>query len=98
MGDLWVVESSVQRIEQFGIIQEHGRLVLFGGDGVVDIRKADALGELTPKLKNPIRQMRRMGMVSCTDLGTVNCSLSCLNVFCRVLINLSGPPSYSNAP
>ena len=47
--------ASVQRIEQFGIIQEHRRLVLFGGDGVVDVRKTDALGELAPKLKNPIR-------------------------------------------
>ena len=47
--------AGVQRIEQFGVIQEHRRLVLFGGDSVVDIRKADALGELAPKLKNPIR-------------------------------------------
>ena len=47
--------AGVQRIEQFGIIQEHRRLVLFGGDSVVDIRKADALGELALKLKNPIR-------------------------------------------
>ena len=28
--------AGVQRIEQFGVIQEHRRLVLFGGDGVVD--------------------------------------------------------------
>ena len=35
--------AGVQRIEQFGVVQEHRRLVLFGGDGVVDIRKADAL-------------------------------------------------------
>jgi len=47
--------AGVQRVEQFGVIQEHRRLVLFGGDGVVDIRKADALGELAPKLKDPIR-------------------------------------------
>ena len=80
--------AGVQRIEQFGVIKEHRRLVLFGGDGVVDIRKADALGELAPKLKKTSGQMLRMGMVSCTDLGTVNCSLSCLSVFCSVLINL----------
>ena len=47
--------AGVQRVEQFGVIQEHRRLVLFGGDGVVDVRKTDALGELAPKLKNPIR-------------------------------------------
>ena len=33
-------------------------------------------------------QMRRMGMMSCTDFGTVNLSLSCFSVFCRVLIKL----------
>ncbi len=82
--------AGVQRIEQFGVVQEYRRLVLFGSDGVVDIRKADALGELAPKLKEPSGQMQRMGMVSCTDLGAVNCSLSCLIVFCSVLINLQG--------
>ena len=29
--------AGVQRIEQFGIVQEHRRLILFGGDGVVDV-------------------------------------------------------------
>ena len=82
--------AGVQRIEQFRIVQKHRRLILFGGDGIVDVRKPDALGELAPKLKNPSCQMRRMGMVSCTDLGTVNFSLSCLSVFCRVLIKFQG--------
>ena len=46
--------AGVQRIEQFRIVQKHRRLILFGGDGIVDVRKPDALGELAPKLKNPI--------------------------------------------
>ena len=47
--------AGVQGIEQLGVAQEHGGLVLLGGDGIVDIREPDAFGILRAKLKNPIR-------------------------------------------
>ena len=33
--------AGVQGIEQFRVAQEHGGLVLFGSNGVIDVRKAD---------------------------------------------------------
>ena len=47
--------TGVQGVEQFGITQEHGRFVLFGRDGIVDVGETDGFGELAPELKNPIR-------------------------------------------
>ncbi|MPM58750.1 hypothetical protein SDC9_105583 [bioreactor metagenome] len=47
--------AAVQRIEDFGICQKHCFLVLFRGDGVVDVGKAKAFGVLAPDEKNPIR-------------------------------------------
>ena len=46
---------SIQRVEQLGVVQEHGRLVLFGCDGVVDVAEPQGLGEFVSELKNPIR-------------------------------------------
>ena len=48
-------EAGVQGIEQLGVAQEHGGLVLLGGDGIVDIREADGFGIFGAELKNPIR-------------------------------------------
>ena len=45
----------VQGVEQLRPPQEHGRLVLLGGDGVVDVGKADGLGIGAAKTKDPIR-------------------------------------------
>ena len=59
--DLPVVDGNlgagpgVQGIEQLRIIQEHGGLVVFPGDAVIDIGKGKGFGEPAPHLKNPIR-------------------------------------------
>ena len=45
----------IQRVEQLGVVQEHGRLVLFVCDGVVDVAEPQGLGEFASELKNPIR-------------------------------------------
>ena len=45
----------VQRVEQLGVVQEHGRLVLFGCDGVVNVAEPQGLREFASELKNPIR-------------------------------------------
>ena len=47
--------AGVQGIEQFRVAQEHGDLVLFGSDGVIDVGKADGFREFPAKLKKPIR-------------------------------------------
>ena len=47
--------AGVQGVEQFRVIQKHRRLVLLGGDGIVDVGKADGFGILAAKLKDPIR-------------------------------------------
>ena len=47
--------AGVQGIEQLGVAQEHGGLVLLGGDGIVDIRETDGFGIFRAELKNPIR-------------------------------------------
>ena len=47
--------AGVQRVQQFGVAQEHGGLVLFGRDGVIDVGEADGFGEFGPILKNPVR-------------------------------------------
>ena len=47
--------AGIQGVEQLGIAQEHGGLVLLGGDGIVDIREPDSFGVFRAELKDPIR-------------------------------------------
>ena len=48
--------AAVQRVQQFAVAKEHGGLVLFGRDGIVDVRKAQRSGIFRAELKNPIRE------------------------------------------
>lgn len=48
--------AAVQRVQQFAVAKEHGGLVLFGRDGIVDVRKAQRSGIFRSELKNPIRE------------------------------------------
>ena len=47
--------AGVQCVEQFGIVQEHGRFVFLAGDLVVDVGERERLGELRPHLKDSVR-------------------------------------------
>ena len=47
--------AGVQCVEQFGIVQEHSRLVFLAGDLVVDVGERERLGELSPHLEDPVR-------------------------------------------
>ena len=46
--------AGVQGIQQFGVAQKHGGLVLLRGNRIVDVAEPDGFRELAPKLKNPI--------------------------------------------
>ena len=48
--------AAVQRIEQFAVAEEHRGFVLFRGNGIVDVRKAQRSGIFRAELKNPIRE------------------------------------------
>ena len=48
--------AAVQSVQQFAVAKEHRSLVLFGRDGIVDVRKAQRSGILRAELKNPIRE------------------------------------------
>ena len=48
--------AAVQRIEKLAVAEEHGGLVLFGRDGIVDVRKAQRPRVFRTELKNPIRE------------------------------------------
>ena len=53
--------AGVQRVQKFAVAQEHGGLVLFGRDGVIDVGEADGFGEFIPVLKNPVRKQTADG-------------------------------------
>ena len=48
--------AAVQSVQQFTVAEKHGSLVLFGRDGIVDVRKAQRSGIFRTELKNPIRK------------------------------------------
>ena len=48
--------AAVQCVQQFAVTKEHRSLVLFGRDGIVDVRKAQRSGIFRAELKNPIRE------------------------------------------
>ena len=48
--------AAVQSVQQFAVTEEHRSLVLFGRDGIVDVRKAQRSGIFRAELKNPIRE------------------------------------------
>ena len=48
--------AAVQRVQQLTVSEKHGSLVLFRGDSIVDIRKAQRSGIFRSELKNPIRE------------------------------------------
>ena len=45
----------VQGIQQIRIAEEHGGFVLLAGNGIVDVREANGLGELGALLKDAVR-------------------------------------------
>lgn len=47
--------AGIESVQQFRVIKEHGRFVLFTGDGVVDVGKRPCFGILVADLENPIR-------------------------------------------
>ena len=48
--------AAVQSIQQLAVTEEHRRFILFGRDGIVDVRKAQRSGIFRAELKNPIRE------------------------------------------
>ena len=48
--------AAVQSVQQFAVAEEHRGFVLFRGNGIVDVRKAQRSGILRAELKNPIRE------------------------------------------
>ena len=48
--------AGVEGVEQFRVIEEHGRFVLFAGDGVVDVGERPCFGILVADLENSIRK------------------------------------------
>ena len=48
--------AAVQSVQQFAVAEKHRSLVLFGSDGIVDVRKAQRSGIFRAELKNPIRE------------------------------------------
>ena len=48
--------AGVEGVEQFRVVKEHGRFVLFAGDGVVDVGERPCFGILVADLENPIRK------------------------------------------
>ena len=48
--------AAVQSVQQFTVAEEHRRFVLFRGNGIVDVRKAQRSGIFRAELKNPIRE------------------------------------------
>ena len=48
--------AAVQCVQQFAVAEKHRGFVLFGRDGIVDVRKAQRSGILRAELKNPIRE------------------------------------------
>ena len=48
--------AAVQSVQQFAVTKEHRSFVLFGRDGIVDVRKAQRSGIFRAELKNPIRE------------------------------------------
>ena len=48
--------AGVESIQQFRIVEKHGRFVPFAGDGVVDVGKRPCFGILVADLENPIRK------------------------------------------
>ena len=48
--------AAVQSVQQFTVSEKHGSLVLFRGDSIVDVRKAQRPRVFRTELKNPIRE------------------------------------------
>ena len=48
--------AAVQRVQQFAVAEEHRGFILFRGDSIVDIRKAQRPRVFRTELKNPIRE------------------------------------------
>ena len=48
--------AAVQSVQQFAVAEEHRRFILFRGNGIVDVRKAQRSGIFRAELKNPIRE------------------------------------------
>ena len=47
--------AGIQSVQQFRVAEEHGSLILFGRDGVVDVAEPQHFRILAAKLENPVR-------------------------------------------
>ena len=90
--------AAVQRVQQFAVAKEHGGLVLFGRDGIVDVRKAQRSGIFRSELKNPIREDSLDGndvLHAARDL--VGCSIL-LDGVVESFNQVSAPPAWNWNP
>ncbi len=90
--------AGVQGVQQLRVTQEHGRFVLFRGDGVVDVREADGLGELAPELEDPIRPQAADGDGVLHGLGEDEALPVLLQRILQGFNQSSVPPLLWNAP
>ena len=47
--------AGIQCVQQLGVAEKHRRLILLGGDGIIDVAKTHRFRILAAKLKDPIR-------------------------------------------
>ena len=90
--------AGVQGIEQFRVAQEHGGLVLFGGDGVIDVGKADGFREFPAKLKKPIRPKTADGDGILYGLGHRKVLFVLFQCILKGLNQVGWPPSLMCVP
>ena len=90
--------AAVQSVQQFAVAKEHGGLVLFGSDSIVDIRKAQRSGIFRSELKNPIREEPLDGNdVLHTAWDFVGCAILLDGVVER-FNQVSAPPAWNWSP
>ena len=90
--------AAVQRIEKLAVAEEHRGFVLFRGNGIVDVRKAQRSGIFRAELKNPIREDSLDGNdVLHTARDFVGCSVL-LDGIVEGFNQVSAPPAWNWNP
>ena len=90
--------AAVQSVQQLAVTEEHRRFILFGRDGIVDIRKAQRSGVFRAELKNPIREDPLDGNdVLHTARDLVSCSVL-LDGVVEGFNQASAPPAWNWSP
>ena len=90
--------AAVQSVQQFTVAEEHRGFVLFRGNGIVDVRKAQRSGIFRAELKNPIREDSLDGndiLYAARDL--VGCSVL-LDGVVEGFNQVSAPPAWNWSP